>query len=101
MTLPANPSGLESLALTHALLGEANTALDHLRQALDLGWANYYGVISDPAWSQTLKIPEFEALLDGAKVNNDRQRAIVEAADAEQDFRAEFAGLLSVHAETQ
>ena len=101
VTLPANPSGLESLALTHALLGDANRALDGLRQALDLGWANYYGVVSDPAWSETLKIPEFEALLAGAKANNDRQRAIVEAADAEQDFRAEFAGLVSVHAETQ
>jgi hypothetical protein len=93
--LPTSPPGLESLALTHALVGEANTALDHLRQALELGWANYYGVVYDPAWAATLEMPQFQALLAEAKANNDRQRAIVEAADAEHDFRAEFEQMMS------
>ena len=93
--LPTSPPGLESLALTHALVGEANTALDHLRQALELGWANYYGIVYDPAWAATLEIPQFQALLAEAKANNDRQRAIVEAADAEHDFRAEFEQMMS------
>jgi hypothetical protein len=42
-------------------------------------------------------LPEFEAVLAQARANNDRQRAIVEAADAEQNFRAEFEHLLLQH----
>ena len=88
--LPANPATLESLALTSALTGDTGAARAYLRQALELGWANYYGVVNDPAWAETIQAPEFQALLAEAKANNDSQSAIVQAADAEHDFRAEF-----------
>jgi TolB-like protein/tetratricopeptide (TPR) repeat protein len=99
--LPTNPEYLEAFALSRALAGDTDRALEHLQQAVEFGWANYYGVVNDPAWAETLEIPEFQAVLAKAKANNDRQRAIVAAADAEHDFRAEFEQALSVQAETQ
>ena len=95
VTLPASPQVLESLALTCVLVGDAESALDYLGTAVELGWANYFGIINDPAWAQALELPNFKSLLAAAKENNDRQRAIVEAADAERDFRAEFERLRS------
>jgi len=65
------------------------------------GWSVYYGpgkyyeIINCPAWAETIKAPEFRALLSEMKEEVDRQRAIVEAADAEHDFRAEMEALLS------
>jgi TolB-like protein len=99
--LSTYPQNLESLALTSVLLGDTESALEYLRKALDLGWANYYGILSDPAWAETLELTQFQALLAEARVNNDRQRALVEAADAKHDFRAEFEQALSVEAATQ
>ena len=101
VTLPTSPKYLESLALTSLLLGDAESALEYLREAVDLGWANYYGIVNDPAWDETIETPKYQEVLAEAKANNDRQRAIVEAADQEHDFRAEFERLLSVEAETQ
>ncbi|MDH3916270.1 MAG: hypothetical protein OES37_08915, partial [Chromatiales bacterium] len=63
-------------------------------QALELGWANYHGIVSDSAWTETIQEQEFRAFLAQAKANNDRQRALAEAADAEHNFRAEFERLL-------
>ncbi len=93
MTLPTSPRNLEMLALTRILAGDTSKALEAVRQAVELGWANYYGVVNDPAWAATLEKPGFQALLAEAKANNDRQREIVEAVDAEHDFRHEFAQL--------
>jgi TolB-like protein len=98
-TLPANPHVLERRALSSELSGDRKAALGYLRQALKLGWANYYGAVNDPAWDGALEAPEFQAVLVEARANNDKQRAIVEAADAEHDFRAELEQLLSTHAE--
>lgn len=99
--LPTHPQRLESLALTSILLGDSESALAYLREALDLGWANCYGIGNDPAWAESLEKAEFQAVLAEAKANNDGQRAIVEATDAEHDFRAEFERFLSVNAESQ
>ena len=101
ITLPTNPLLLEKLALVRVLAGDPDTALDYLRQAVELGWADYYGVANDPAWAVALEAPEFEAVLAGAKANNDRQRAIIVASDAEHDFRAEFDRVLSVQTEAR
>lgn len=101
VTLPTHPQNLESVALTSVLLGDTESALKYLRTALELGWSNYYGVGNDPAWAETLEKPAFQALLVEAKAHNDRQRAIVEAADSEHDFRAEFERLLSINTESQ
>ena len=95
VTLPTNPQNLESLALTRALVGDRDGALKYLRQAVELGWANYYGVVKDPASAETPEFTEFQALLDKAKADNDEQRAIVETGDAGHDFRAEFEQMMS------
>ena len=99
--LPTHPENLESLALTAVLLGNTESALEYVRTALDVGWANYHGVVTDPAWAESLAKTEFQSVLAEARANNDRQRAIVEAADNEHDFRAEFERLVSVEAESQ
>ena len=95
VTLPTDPPTLEALALTGVLSGDIGAAREYLRLALQLGWANYYGIVSDAAWAETLQVPEFQSLLSKAKANNDRQRSLVEAADTERNFRAEFERLLS------
>ena len=99
VSLPTNPKTLEMLALTSALVGDMQGALDHLGNAVELGWTNYYGIVNDPAWGETLEMPEFAAVLAEARANNDRQRAIVEAADAEHDFRTEFEQLQTVQSQ--
>lgn len=101
VSLPTNPQNHEDLALFEVLSGDSGAALEYLRQAVDLGWADYYKVVNDPAWADTIRSPEFQDLLAEAKANNDRQRAIVEAADAEHDFRAEYKRIVSVQAETK
>ena len=59
------------------------------------GPGKYYEIINDPAWAETMEAPEFQELLAGMKEEVDRQRAIVDAADAEHDFRAEMEQLLA------
>ena len=71
-------------------------ALQALQKAFDLGWTDYYWLVNDPAWADTIRAPEIRELLGRREVRgNRRQRAIVEAADAEHDFRAEIEQLLS------
>jgi TolB-like protein/Tfp pilus assembly protein PilF len=94
-----NPAEFEHRALVRVLAGDTTASLELLRQASKLGWANYYGIVNDPAWAETLELPHFQAVLAEAKANNDRQRAIVEAAEAEQHFRAEFEQLLSTQSQ--
>jgi TolB-like protein len=90
-----DPVGLESVALHRALMGDKAGALQKLQQAADIGWANYYDVVNDPAWAEAIKAPEFQKLLGEVKDEIDRQRVIVEGADAQHDFRVEVEQLLS------
>ena len=91
--------GMENNALQHALLGDSAAAMQALRSAKG-SWSRYYGpgkyftIINEPAWAETIQAPEFQKFLAEMKEEVDRQRAIVEAADAEHDFRAEIATLL-------
>jgi TolB-like protein/Flp pilus assembly protein TadD len=89
------PPDIEGRALNRAMLGDSQGALDALQKAVELGWTNYYWLTNDPAWSKMRELPEFQELLGEVKVELDRQRAIVEAADAEHDFRAEIEQLLT------
>jgi len=89
------PPGLEAKALNLALLGDNVGALQALQKAIDLGWTDYYWLVNDPAWADAIRAPELRELLAGVKLEVGRQRAIVEAADAEHDFRAEIEQLLS------
>jgi TolB-like protein/cytochrome c-type biogenesis protein CcmH/NrfG len=97
----ADEFGLEDHALHQALLGNTEGALHILQTMTGSGWSvnygpgKYYEIINDPAWAETIKAPEFQALLGEMKVEVDRQRAIVEAADAEHNFRAEIEQLLA------
>lgn len=93
---PQTPLQHEWQALQHGLKGDIDSAYGSLAAAVDLGWANYFEIINDPAWAKTIQAPVFQALLQEVKVEVDRQRAIVEAADAEHDFRAEMGQLLEV-----
>lgn len=92
--------GLQDNALQQALTGNRSGALEILRSVEKNPWRKYYGpnkyyeISNDPAWSETVKYPEFQALLAQWKEEVERQHAIVEAMDAEQDFRAEFEALL-------
>ena len=84
------PPMLEDIALNRAMLGNIEGALDALQQAADLGWSNYFWATSDPAWNAAFSTPGFQKLLAEVRADLDRQRAVVEAADAQQDLRAEI-----------
>jgi tetratricopeptide (TPR) repeat protein len=100
VALPTDPQTLETMALTSVLSGDTDAAREFLRRALELGWANYFGIVNDRAWAETIQEPAFRPLMAQAKANNDRQRALVEAADAEHDFRAEFERLVTAASAT-
>jgi serine/threonine-protein kinase len=93
--------GMENSALHHALMGDTAGALQTMRSTMKSGSASYYGpgkyyeIINDPAWAETIKAPGFQEFLAEMKEEVDRQRAIVEAIDAEDDFRAEVERLLA------
>jgi TolB-like protein/tetratricopeptide (TPR) repeat protein len=83
-----------NLALSRAMLDDQDGALRALERAVELGWIDYYGIIDRPEWADTIDTLAFQQLLAEVKQEIDRQRAIVEAADAEHDFRAEIEQLL-------
>lgn len=98
-----NAINLEENALQRALLGDAAAALRILRSADGSTWSKYYGpgkyyeIVHSPLWSGTLTAPGFQDFLSEVKADVDRQRTLVEAADAKQDFRAEIEALLADH----
>jgi len=94
-SIPRTPLQHEWLALQYGLHGDIDSAYDSLAAAVDLGWANYYEIANDPAWAETIQAPEFQTLLAEIKKEVDRQRVIVEQADADSDFRAEITRLLA------
>ncbi|HSM31869.1 MAG TPA: hypothetical protein VK854_14315 [Woeseiaceae bacterium] len=98
---PTNPLLLQSKAETRVLSGDFEAALGHLQAALELGWANYYELVNRPVWAEAIKSSAFQAVLRETKANVETQRKIVEAADAEHDFRAEAARLVSAKTETE
>ena len=97
----ADEFGMENNALHYALMGDTAGALQALRATMESGSAKnygpgkYYEIINDPAWAETIKAPGFQELLAEVKEEVDHQRAIVEAVDAEHDFRDEVEQLLS------
>ena len=54
------------------------------------GWRGYHEIINDPFMGDTFNAPGYEAIFMDVKADVDRQREIVETANAEHDFRAEF-----------
>jgi TolB-like protein/Flp pilus assembly protein TadD len=92
---------LEDHALHQALLGNKNDALKILQTMTGSGWSTYYGpgkyyeIINDPVWAEMIEVPEFQEFFAEMKEEVNLQRAVVEAADAEHDFRAEIEQLLA------
>ncbi len=83
-----DPKALEKLALNQAMLGRTDEALATLESAASMGWRNYFFVLNDLRWQETLQRPEFKSLMSWVKADIDRQRGRVEAVDAKDDFRA-------------
>ena len=96
----ADEFDLEHNALHFALTGDSAGALQAMRSTMEGRAATYYGrgkffeIVNEPAWAETIKSPEFQALLGEVKKDVERQHELVEAVDAEHDFRAEAATLL-------
>ena len=84
------PGLFATVALNRGLLGDGDGARQNFETAIDTGFRNYYRIISNPVWSSTLELAGFAELLDKMKQDLDRQRVLVEQADAEDNFRAEI-----------
>ncbi|RLA35470.1 MAG: hypothetical protein DRR15_07520 [Gammaproteobacteria bacterium] len=78
-------------AQNFGLRGDFDAAADAFQAAIKAGWLRYLWVMNDPSWAETIADHRIARILDDVKVELERQRAVVEQADAEHDFRAEFA----------
>ena len=87
------------LAQNFGLRGDFDAAADAFQSAIKAGWLRYLWVVNDPTWAKTIADPRIARMLDDVNVELERQRALVEQADAEHDFRAEFAAMQSAHQE--
>jgi hypothetical protein len=82
-------------AQNFGLRGDFDAAADAFQAAIKAGWLRYLWVMNDPTWAETIADPRIARMLEGVKVELERQRAVVEQADAEHDFRAEVAAVRS------
>jgi TolB-like protein/Tfp pilus assembly protein PilF len=82
------------LAENAALRGATDEAIESLRHAIDLGFNDYYWMITSDLWGATANHPEFLALLSDIKARVDRQRARIESQHDEQAFRQEIQRLI-------
>jgi hypothetical protein len=90
---------LADCALNTLLLGEPERALELLARAADAGWRGYYAAQRDPRWNAVRARPEFQTIMADVKADLDRQRAQLEAIDAEDDFIARYEAALALHAD--
>ena len=93
------PPVLARLAHNAALRGEVDTALDYLRRAVELGYADYVWLVSDPSWGAVADTPEYQQLISGMQQEVARQRAHIESVHDEQAFRDEIARLIEQSAQ--
>jgi len=82
-------------AQNFGLSGDLDAAADALEAAIEAGWLQYILVMNNPSWAKIIANPRIARMLDDVKVELERQRAVVEQADAEHDFRAELEALRS------
>jgi serine/threonine protein kinase/tetratricopeptide (TPR) repeat protein len=77
---PANGEAAYRLAAVEACLNQTENALQHLHQAVALGWLDYRSLRRDPRFDSVRSHPEFDALIDGlsAKVAELRSNNKVE-----------------------
>ncbi|MEY2584049.1 MAG: eukaryotic-like serine/threonine-protein kinase [Verrucomicrobiota bacterium] len=62
---PANAESAYRLAAVEASLNLSETALQHLHQAVALGWLDYRSLRRDPRFDSVRSHPEFDTLIDG------------------------------------
>ena len=78
-------------AQNFGLRGDFDAAADAMEAAIKAGWLQYLWIMNDPTWAETIADPRIARMLDDVKVELERQRALVEQADAKHDFRTELA----------
>jgi tetratricopeptide (TPR) repeat protein len=96
-----NPENLFVLAFGFAANGDVENATLTLSEAVASGWRGYYEIINDPFMRDAFSAPEYDAIFNDVKADVDRQRKVVEAANAEHDFRAEFEQLITERSQQQ
>jgi tetratricopeptide (TPR) repeat protein len=62
---PANPEAAYRVAAVEASLNLTEAALQHLHQAIDLGWLDFRSLQKDPRFDSLRANPELDALIDG------------------------------------
>jgi len=77
---PANPEAAYRLAAVEASLNLTKPALQHLHQAVALGWLDYRSLQNDPRFDSLRANPELNTLIDGlsAKVAELRSKTKIE-----------------------
>ena len=88
---------LASFALNSVVLGDEARAIELLERAVDAGWRNYYLMIRDPRWDALREHPQLVDLLARVKADIERQRAELEAIEAEDDFAARLDAALAAN----
>jgi tetratricopeptide (TPR) repeat protein len=62
---PQNPEAAYRLAAVEACLNQTSAALQHLSQAIALGWLDYRSLQRDPRFDSLRTNPELDTLIDG------------------------------------
>ena len=62
---PGNPEAAYRLAAVEACLNQTDAAMQHLRQAIALGWLDYRSLQRDPRFDSLRTDPELDTLIDG------------------------------------
>ena len=62
---PQNSEAAYRLAAVEACLSQTEAALDHLREAISLGWRDYRSLQRDPRFDFIRSHPEYNTLIDG------------------------------------
>ena len=83
-----SPGHLERKTLQHVMRDETAAAVRTFEQAVDTGWRNFYFIEHDPRWTEFFALPAVQSQLAFVRADLERQRKLVEAADAAEDFRA-------------
>jgi TolB-like protein len=90
-----HPLSLMMPVLGHVVAEDLGSAATSLRVAVDGGWRDYYLEVNSPVWRGAWHSKEFAPMVADMLADLERQRAEVEATEAEHDFRAEFESLIA------
>lgn len=95
--------GLEAtqteIALNRWLRGDIEGAVAAFRKSVDAGWVYLYEAREDPLWREFFQVADFGDELRAVEAELARQRAVIEAADANDDFGDVVDAFLAKHSE--